>query len=92
MDWMRRCDIPFSLAMVLTPCTALTVLPLGGLFVMQGSLTVPDFVMIILLSVGLIQPLITCMSFSDDIGKMKTIVGENYPSAHSAGTCPAGGG
>lgn len=76
VDWMRRCDIPFSLAMVLTPCTALTVLPLGGLFVMQGSLTVPDFVMIILLSVGLIQPLITCMSFSDDIGKMKTIVGE----------------
>lgn len=76
VDWMRKCDIPFSLAMVLTPCTALTVLPFGGLFVMNGSLSPTDFIMIILLSVGLVQPLITCMSFSDDIGKMKTIFDE----------------
>ena len=66
----------FLLAMVLTPCTALTVLPFGGLFVMNGSLVPADFIMIILLSVGLIQPLITCMSYSDDIGKMKTVFGE----------------
>lgn len=76
VEWMRKCDIPFSLAMVLTPCTALTVLPFGGLFVMNGSLVPADFIMIILLSVGLIQPLITCMSYSDDIGKMKTVFGE----------------
>src|SRR5699024_4709713 len=76
VEWMRKCDIPFSLAMVLTPCTALTVLPFGGLFVMNGSLVPADFIMIILLSVGLTQPLITCMSYSDDIGKMKTVFGE----------------
>lgn len=35
-----------------------------------------DFIMIILLSVGLIQPLITCMSYTDDLGKMGTIIGE----------------
>lgn len=76
VDWMRICDIPFSLAMTVTPCTMLTVLPLGGLLVMNGSLSGVDFIMLILLSVGLIQPLITCMSFSDDIAKVKTIIGE----------------
>ena len=76
VEWMRKCDIPFSLAMTLTPCTALTVLPFGGYFVMRGSLAPEDFVMIVLLSVGLVQPLITCMSYSDDIGKLKTIIGK----------------
>lgn len=76
VEWMRKCNIPFSLAMVLIPCTSLTILPLGGLFVMNGSLEAVDFIMIILLSVGLIQPLITCMSYTDDIGKMGTIIGE----------------
>lgn len=76
VEWMRKCDIPFSLAMVLTPCTALTVLPAGGYFVMQGSLAPSDFMMLILLSVGLIQPLITCMSYTDDLGRVGTIIGE----------------
>ena len=75
VDWMRKCNIPFSLGMVVIPCTALTVLPFGGLFVRNGSLAPVDFIMIILLSVGLIQPLITCMSYTDDLGKMGTITG-----------------
>ena len=76
VDWMRRNNIPFSLAMVLAPCTLITVLPLGGLFVMNGSLAAMDLIMIITLSIGLIQPLITCMSYSDDLAKLGTIVGE----------------
>ena len=76
VEWMRKCNIPFSLGMVVIPCTALTVLPFGGLFVRNGSLAPVVFIMIILLSVGLIQPLITCMSYTDDLGKMGTIIGE----------------
>ena len=76
VEWMRKCNIPFSLGMVVIPCTALTVLPFGGLFVRNGSLAPVDFIMIILLSVGLIQPLITCMYYTDDLGKMGTIIGE----------------
>ncbi len=76
VDWMRTCNIPFSLGMVVIPCTALTVLPFGGLFVRNGSLDPVDFIRIILLSVGLIQPLITCMSYTDDLGKVGTIIGE----------------
>lgn len=76
VEWMRRNNIPFSLAMILAPYTMITVLPFGGLFVMNGSLAAVDFIMIILLSVGLIQPLITVMGYSDDIARLGTIVGE----------------
>lgn len=76
VEWMRRCNIPFSLAMILAPFTMITVLPFGGLFVMNGSLAATDFIMIILLSVGLIQPLITVMGYSNDLAKLGTIVGE----------------
>lgn len=76
IEWMSRCNIPFSLAMVLAPCTMITVLPFGGWFVMKGSLTSADFIMIVVLAVGLITPIITCMSYSDGIAKVGTIVGE----------------
>ncbi|MDO4321135.1 MAG: ABC transporter ATP-binding protein [Lachnospiraceae bacterium] len=76
IEWMRRCNVFFSIAMVLFPCTAISVVPIGGLFVKNGSLSVSDFVLCIILSLGLIAPLITVMSYSDDIGKLKTILGE----------------
>lgn len=76
IEWMRRCNVFFSIAMVLTPCTAISVLPIGGLFVMNGTLAVSDFVLCIILSLGLITPLITVMSYSDDLGKLRTILGE----------------
>lgn len=76
IEWMRRCNAFFSIAMVLTPCTAISVLPIGGYLVMKGSLTIADFVLCIILSLGLITPLITVMSYSDDLGKLRTILGE----------------
>ena len=43
---------------------------------MNGSLAPGDFILLIIFSVGLIQPILTCMSFSDDIGKLGAIIGE----------------
>ena len=76
IEWMRSCNVSFSIAMILAPCTMVTVLPLGGLFVMNGSLAATDLIQIILLSVGLVQPIITCMAYSDDLAKLRTILGE----------------
>ena len=66
----------FSLAMTVAPSTMIAVLPIGGLLCKNGSLAPDDFILTIILSVGLITPLITCMSYSDDIARVKTIVGE----------------
>lgn len=76
VEWMRSCNIPFSLGMILAPYTMVTVLPFGGMFVRNGSLSAADFIMIIILSIGLITPLITCMSYSDDLARLNTILGE----------------
>lgn len=76
IEWMRRCNVFFSIAMVLFPCTTLSVLPIGGLFVKNGSLAIADFILCIILSLGLTTPLITVMSYSDDIGRLRTILSE----------------
>ena len=76
IDWMRASNIPFTFAMVIMPATLVGVLPIGGLLVKNGSLTPEDFVTIIILALGVISPIITLMSYSDDIRTMSTIVGE----------------
>ena len=74
IDWMRASIVPMTFAMVIMPATMVGILPIGGLLVRSGSLRAEDFVTIIILSVGLITPLITCMSYSDDIRTMTTII------------------
>ncbi|MBQ7919032.1 MAG: ABC transporter ATP-binding protein [Lachnospiraceae bacterium] len=76
IDWMRSCIVPFAAAMVIAPATLLAVLPMGAIFTMNGSLALTDFVMIIILSCGLITPLVTVMGYNDDVGKAKSIFGE----------------
>ena len=75
-DWMQATIVPFSLGMTIAPATLLAVLPLGAVFVMQGTLAFHDYVMILILACGLITPLITALSFSDSIGKATSIFGE----------------
>lgn len=76
IGWMRASIIPFTFAMVVMPATMVSVLPVGGLLVKGGTLSGQDFITVIILSVGLITPLITLMSYSDDIRTMGTIFGE----------------
>ena len=75
-DWMQASIVPFSLSMTIAPATLIAVLPLGAVFVMQGTLAFHDYVMILILACGLITPLITALSFSDSIGKATSIFGE----------------
>ena len=76
ISWMKRCSIFHGLMMVVTPYTLLTVLPLGAHYVANGTLAVPDFVICIILSLGIVGPLITVGSYTDDLGKIGVIVGE----------------
>jgi ATP-binding cassette subfamily B protein len=76
VDWMRRSIIPYVFAMIIMPSNMVTVLPIGGLLVRKGTLSAADFITVIILSVGLITPLVTVMSYSDDIRTLGTVVGE----------------
>ena len=76
ISWMKRCSIFHALMMVVTPYTLLTVLPFGAHYAANGTLAVSDFVICIILSLGIVGPLITVGSYTDDLGKIGVIVDE----------------
>lgn len=76
INWMRKCIWCQTGSMTFMPATFLGVLPVGLLCVSNGSLSAEDFITCIILSAGLITPLVVAFSYMDDILKMKTIFGE----------------
>lgn len=76
VDWMRKCNVYMTFAMCIMPATMISVLPIGGIMAMHGTISNADFITVIILTVGLIEPLIRVMSYSDDIAQMDTIVTE----------------
>ena len=76
IDWMNRSNFYFTFAMNIMPATLLTVLPIGGLLMKNGTLPPEKFVLIVILSMGLITPIIGCMKFTDDLAKAGTIIGQ----------------
>lgn len=76
VEWMRKCNVYFTFAINIMPATLITVLPIGGLFVRNGSLSVSDFILITILAMGLITPILNCLAFGDDMAKLSTIIGE----------------
>ena len=76
IDWMRKCIWWQAGTMTFLPATLLGVLPVGMVLVKNGSLSTEGFITGIILSAGLITPLVIAFSYTDDILKMKTIFGE----------------
>ena len=76
IDWMNKSNFYFTFAMNIMPATLLTVLPIGGLMMRSGALAPEKFVLIVLLSMGLITPVIGCMKYTDDLAKVGTIIGQ----------------
>lgn len=76
IEWMRRCNVNQNLAMLLMPSFLLGLLPFGALSFMHGNISGADFLMLIILSLGLVAPITTIASYMDDVSKMGTIIGE----------------
>ena len=76
IDWMNKSNFYFTFAMNIMPATLLAVLPIGGLLLKNGTLTPTTFVLVVILSMGLITPIIGCMKFTDDLAKVGTIIGQ----------------
>ena len=76
IDWMRGCQLYFSASMTIMPATLLTVLPACLFFFLGDTLEFTEFITILILSVGLVPPLIGAISFTDDLAKIGTIVSD----------------
>ena len=86
IDWMRASILPFTFAMVIMPATMVSVLPIGGLLVRNGTLSAQDFVTVIILSVGVITPIVTMMSYSDDFRTIHNVFCATYGRRRHAGS------
>ena len=76
IDWMRGSLFGQVAGMAIFSSTLLGILPVGCLLYMHGTLSAETFLSVIVLSFGVMQPLITAFSYTDDIAQVTTIVGE----------------
>lgn len=76
IDWMNKSNIYFTFAMNIIPATLLTVLPIDGLPLKNETLEPSRFVLIVILSMGLMTPIFGCMKFTDDLAKVGTIISQ----------------
>ena len=76
IDWMRGSLFGQVAGMAILPSTLLGILPVGCILYMHGTLSADTFLTVIVLSFGVMQPLITAFSYTDDIAQVTTIVGE----------------
>lgn len=76
INWMRNSNVYFSIIMSALPSVLVSVLPIGCLLYMNGSLNQYDFINSIILSMGVIKPLVTAMGYSDDLEQITTTIKE----------------
>lgn len=75
-NWMKSAQWAMSSYTAIAPAVLLPVLPLGFLFYAGGSLTVTNFITVIILSLGVIGPLITASNYVDSLARVGTVVGQ----------------
>ncbi len=75
-DWMKSAQWAMSAYNAITPSVLLTVLPFGFLFYSSGTLSAGAFVTMIILSLGLLEPLIAAMNYTDNIARVGTVMGQ----------------
>ena len=75
-DWMKRCMNFSSLSKEFLSSNLIAVIPVGILIFIGGSLDRSTFIATIILSLGLLDPIIKLASFTDDLAKVSTTVSE----------------
>lgn len=76
VNWMKSVQLYKSMLVTIWPSVLVCVLPIGCVLYQNGSLSVPAFVTCIVLSLGIITPILNAMNFTDSISQMKSVVEE----------------
>lgn len=76
IDWMRACIFYQSFCMAIIPATLVSVLPAGVFYTMNHSLSADRFIFAIILSFGIMSPLLTVFSYMDDLAQIPVIMSD----------------
>lgn len=64
-NWMKSCQWPMSAYTAICPSNLLTVLPIGCIFYINGTLTAETFVTVMIISMSIIGPILAASNFVD---------------------------
>lgn len=65
-----------SMAYAFFPAQMLTVLPLGWVFYLHGTLSAETFITVIILALGMSAPIVAAFNFVDTLAQVGTTVGQ----------------
>lgn len=72
--WMKSCQWPMAAYTAICPAVLITVLPVGFMFFSGGSIAVHELITIIILSLGIVGPILAASSFTDSLAMIGTVV------------------
>lgn len=75
-NWMKSCQWAMASFNAICPAVLITVLPAGVLFYSNGNITSANLITIIILSLGIVGPLIAISNFADSLGTVGTVISE----------------
>lgn len=73
-DWMKSGQFAMACYKNISPAVLIGVLPVGFVFYLNGSLTSSAFIMVIILSMGIVGPIIAASNFIDSLAQTGTII------------------
>lgn len=76
INWMKSCHVYYALAMAVFPGVLIAVLPMGGWLYMKEMMTLDMMILSIILSLGIMPPLMTAMTYTDDLAKIGAIISD----------------
>lgn len=75
-SWFQKTNGYFVAGIAIMPASLLGVLPLGSWLFIQGSLSAPVFITCVILSLGLVRPLIQALEYTDSLAMVDSTVQE----------------
>ncbi|MFA9467004.1 MAG: ABC transporter ATP-binding protein [Velocimicrobium sp.] len=72
--WMKSAQFGMACYRNFSPAVLIGVLPVGLAFYLNGSMTSSEFIMIMILSMGIVGPIIAASNFIDSLAQTGTII------------------
>lgn len=73
-NWMKSAQVSMACYRNISPAVLIGVLPLGLAFYINGSITSSAFIMVMIMSMGIVGPIIAASNFIDSLAQTGTII------------------
>lgn len=75
-DWMKSCQWAVSAYKSIAPSVLISVLPIGVAFFAAGTISVATLITVIILSLGIVSPLLAASDQIDNLAIIGTVIGQ----------------